>query len=105
MSADSNVALTEIRVDGGITANELCMQMQADIAGIPVLRPFMTETTAFGAAALAGLATGFWPGLDALARCWRLERRFEPQWSDGQRTSHRARWREAVDRSRGWARN
>lgn len=105
MGRDAGKAITELRVDGGATQNNLLMQMQADIAGIPVLRPFMTETTAFGAAALAGLATGFWPGLDALARCWRLERRFEPQWSDSQRTSHRARWREAVDRSRGWARN
>ena len=105
MGRDAGKAITELRVDGGATQNNLLMQMQADIAGIPVLRPTMTETTAFGAAALAGLATGFWPGLDALAACWKLDRRFEPQWSDSDRAAHRARWREAVDRSRGWARD
>ena len=105
MGRDAGKAITELRVDGGATQNNLLMQMQANIAGIPVLRPSMTETTAFGAAALAGLATGFWPGLDALAACWKLDRRFEPQWSDSDRAAHRARWREAVDRSRGWARD
>jgi glycerol kinase len=105
MGRDAGKPITELRVDGGATQNNLLMQMQADIAGIPVLRPTMTETTAFGAAALAGLATGFWPGLDALAACWKLDRRFEPQWSDSDRAAHRARWREAVDRSRGWARD
>ena len=70
-------------------------------AGVDLLVGGLT----LGAAALAGLATGFWPGLDALAACWKLNRRFEPQWSDSHRSAHRARWREAVDRSRGWARD
>ena len=103
MGADAGAPITELRSDGGASRNNTLMQMQADFAGIPVLRPVMTETTAFGAAALAGLATGFWSGLDEISACWTLDRRFEPHWSDRQRDAHRARWREAVDRSRGWA--
>jgi glycerol kinase len=105
MNADAGAPITELRVDGGAARNDLLMQMQADLAGVPVLRPAMTETTAFGAAALAGMATGFWSGLDQIAACWQLERRFEPQLDAGTRESHRARWREAVERSRGWARD
>jgi glycerol kinase len=105
MEADAGAPITELRTDGGATRNNTLMQMQADFAGIPVLRPVMTETTAFGAAALAGLATEYWSGLDEISACWKLDRRFEPQWSDSRRNSHRARWREAVDRSRGWARD
>jgi glycerol kinase len=103
MNADAGAPITELRVDGGAARNDLLMQMQADLAGVPVLRPAMTETTAFGAAALAGLASGFWSGLDQIAACWQLERRFEPQLNEGTRESRRARWREAVERSRGWA--
>jgi glycerol kinase len=105
MNADAGAPITELRVDGGAARNDLLMQMQADLAGVPVLRPAMTETTAFGAAALAGLASGFWSGLDQIAACWQLERRFEPQLDEGTRESRRARWREAVERSRGWARD
>ena len=105
MNADAGTPITELRVDGGATRNDALMQMQADLSGIPVLRPTMTETTAFGAAALAGLATGFWSGLDEVAACWRLDRRFEPVWDAGRRDTHRARWREAVERARGWARD
>jgi glycerol kinase len=105
MSADAGTPITELRVDGGATRNDALMQMQADFSGIPVLRPKMTETTAFGAAALAGLATGFWAGLDEVAACWRLDRRFEPAWDAGRREAHRSRWREAVDRARGWERD
>jgi glycerol kinase len=105
MNADAGAPITELRVDGGATRNDALMQMQADFSGIPVLRPTMTETTAFGAAALAGLATGFWSGLDEVAACWRLDRRFEPVWDAGRRDTHRARWREAVERARGWARD
>jgi len=105
MNADAGTPITELRVDGGATRNDALMQMQADFSGIPVLRPTMTETTAFGAAALAGLATGFWSGLDEVAACWRLDRQFEPVWDAEQRDTHRARWREAVERARGWARD
>jgi glycerol kinase len=103
IKADARMPIRELRVDGGASRNDLLMQMQADLSGVPVLRPAMTETTAFGAAALAGLASGFWSGLDEIAACWRLERRFDPVWSDPRRDGHRARWREAVDRARGWA--
>jgi glycerol kinase len=105
MQKDAQQPITQLRVDGGAARNDLLMQMQADLAGVPVLRPAMTETTAFGAAALAGLASGFWSGLDQIAACWQLERRFEPQLDEGTRESRRARWREAVERSRGWARD
>jgi glycerol kinase len=105
MARDAGNPVTELRVDGGATQNNLLMQMQADIAGIPVLRPSMTETTAFGAAALAGLAVNFWSGLEAVAHCWKLDQRFEPQWSESRRDAYRERWRAAVDRSRGWARS
>jgi glycerol kinase len=105
MEGDAGVPLTELRVDGGATRNNCLMQMQADLSGVPVLRPVLTETTAFGAAALAGLAVGVWSGLDEIAACWQLDRRFDPIWSASKRSSHRARWREAVDRSRQWARD
>lgn len=105
MNSDAGSPIIELRVDGGATRNNCLMQMQADFSGIPVLRPAMTETTAFGAAALAGLATGFWGSLDDIAACWQLDRRFDPHWSDDQRQAHRARWREAVARARDWARD
>ena len=76
----------------------------ADLLGIPVVRPAVTETTALGAAYLAGLATGFWSGADEIAGQWQQERRFEPEWGAAQRHEVGARWREAVDRSRSWAR-
>jgi glycerol kinase len=103
MQADSGIALLELRVDGGATANNLLMQMQADLLGVPVIRPVVTETTALGAAYLAGLAVGVWQSGVALAAQWAVDRRFEPTWTDHQRRAKRARWAEAVDRSRGWA--
>ena len=105
ISADSGLALTELRVDGGASKNDLLMQIQADVLGVPVVRSRITETTALGAAYLAGLATGYWSGAKELAAQWQEERRFLPQWHESQRTSHVARWREAVSRSRAWAEN
>ena len=105
MEADAGAPVNELRVDGGATVNNCLMQMQADFAGIPVLRPSMTETTAFGAAALAGLAVSFWASLDEISSCWQLERRFDPEMAEARRVAHRARWREAVERSRAWARD
>jgi glycerol kinase len=105
MEADAGAPVNELRVDGGATVNNCLMQMQADFAGIPVLRPSMTETTAFGAAALAGLAVSFWASLDEISSCWQLERRFDPGMAEARRVAHRARWREAVERSRAWARD
>ena len=108
MSKDSGLALTELRVDGGASQNNLLMQMQADALGVPVVRPSVTETTALGAAYLAGLATGFWSGADEITAQWLPDRKFVPQNSvraiQARQTGH-ARWREAVERSRSWAKD
>ena len=102
MQADSGIALSELRVDGGATANNLLMQMQADILGVPVIRPMVTETTALGAAYLAGLAVGVWQSAPELSAQWAVDKRFEPLWSDSERARKRERWLEAVARSCGW---
>ena len=104
MTRDSGIQLTELRVDGGASRNDLLMQLQADLAGVPVVRPRVTETTALGAAYLAGLATGVWSGGDEIAAQWAVDRRFEPRLAESERRARIARWREAVARSRGWAR-
>jgi glycerol kinase len=103
MQRDAATPLTELRVDGGAARNDLLMQFQADIAGVPVVRPEVTETTALGAAYLAGLAVGVWSGTDELARLWRAQRRFEPGMSEDQRAQLMGTWRRAVERARGWA--
>jgi glycerol kinase len=103
MGQDAGVPLRELRVDGGASRNDLLMQLQADYLGVPVLRPALTETTAFGAAGLAGLASGLWSGADELSALWRLQRRFEPRLPEAGRRAKLARWREAVARARGWA--
>jgi glycerol kinase len=103
MVRDSGIALTELRVDGGASRNNLLMQMQADFLGVPVVRPQVTETTALGAAYLAGLATGYWSGADEIAGQWKAERRFEPQLPERDRVAKLARWRQAVVRSKAWA--
>jgi glycerol kinase len=101
---DSGITLSELRVDGGAAANDLLMQFQADLLGVPVLRPAVTETTALGAAYLAGLAVGFWSSVDEIARQWRTERRFDPAMAPGDARALRARWHDALGRSRGWVR-
>jgi glycerol kinase len=103
MSADSGLPLTELRVDGGASRNDLLMQIQADVLGVPVVRSRVSETTALGAAYLAGLATGYWADAQEVSAQWQEERRFEPMWTSVRRQDLRARWREAVDRSRKWA--
>jgi glycerol kinase len=105
MRDDARYPLAELRVDGGAARNDLLLQFQADLLGVPVLRPTNTETTAFGAAALAGLGTGFWQSQDELASLWSLEKRFEPRMSRADVAVRRARWNEALARSRGWARS
>jgi glycerol kinase len=80
------------------------MQMQADFLGVPVVRPRVTETTALGAAYLAGLATGFWQDAQEISAQWQVDRRFEPHMEEGERTAKLGRWREAVERAKGWAR-
>ena len=103
MALDSGIALKELRVDGGACRNDLLMQMQADYLGVPVVRPQITETTALGAAYLAGLATGFWTDASVISEQWCVERRFEPGMSTAERSFKQLRWREAVKRSRAWA--
>ncbi|GAA4028136.1 glycerol kinase GlpK [Streptomyces plumbiresistens] len=102
MEQDSGVALDVLRVDGGVTANDLCMQLQADILGVPVSRPVVAETTALGAAYAAGLATGFWESTDELRLHWHESKRWEPQWNDEQRERGYAGWKKAVERSLDW---
>jgi len=103
MQKDSGEKLKELRVDGGATANDLLMQFQADILGVPVVRPKVLETTALGAAYLAGLAVGLWPSREALAARWQEERRFEPQMNPAHAADLLGQWREAVQRSLRWA--
>lgn len=103
MHADSGLSLQALRVDGGAVRNDFLMQFQADILGVPVQRPAVTETTALGAAYLAGLAAGFWSSQDQIARQWVVERTFEPVMSVDHREALYAGWRRAVDRARAWA--
>ena len=103
MAKESGMALTELRVDGGASQNNLLMQLQADALGVPVVRSKITETTALGAAYLAGLATGFWTSAHQITSQWAQDRRFEPRISEVQRKAGMARWRQAVARSRDWA--
>ncbi len=102
MNADSGVDLKTLRVDGGAVVNNLLMQFQADILGVPVQRPKIAETTALGAAYLAGIAVGFWSGQEEVAKQWAIDRTFEPTFSADQRESLYADWKKAVERSRGW---
>src|SRR5207342_2369583 len=102
MEQDSGVTLDVLKVDGGVTVNELCMQLQADILGVPVSRPVVAETTALGAAYAAGLAVGFWSGTDELRTNWNESRRWQPEWSEKQREKGYAGWRKAVTRTLDW---
>lgn len=103
MQRDSGIELKELRVDGGACRNNLLMQFQADLLQVPVLRPRVTETTALGAAYLAGLAVGYWRDQSELAAHWCLEQRFEPQHSAGEMAALRDTWSRAVKRAGGWA--
>ncbi|MGI8332561.1 glycerol kinase GlpK [Actinomadura scrupuli] len=102
MRQDSGVTLDVLRVDGGVTANELCMQMQADILGVPVSKPVVAETTALGAAYAAGLAVGFWKSTEDLKRNWHEDRRWESRWDDEQRAKGYGGWKKAVERTLDW---
>jgi glycerol kinase len=102
MQSDTGKKLRELRVDGGLTRSELLMQFQADILGIPIVRPAVTETTALGAAYLAGLATGFWKNLEDEASQWKAEKVFEPKMRGAQASALRARWQEALARAKQW---
>ena len=102
MNADSGAPLVELRVDGGMTQNNLLMQFQADVLGIPVVRPRVLETTALGAAYAAGLATGLWGGLDELRSLWQEDARFTPSMSEEARNLKRREWKKAVSKSFDW---
>ena len=103
MTADSGIALTELRVDGGAAASDLLMQTQADFLGVPVVRPRIIETTALGAAYLAGLAVGFWKDDAEVAALWQRDRLFEPRLARDAAAARLAEWKRAVERSRAWA--
>ncbi len=102
MRGDAGTQVPEMRVDGGAAANDLLMQIQADLLGVPVVRPQTIETTALGAAYLAGLAVGFWQGVDELREQWQQDLRFDGGLSDDEIATARRRWRSAVERAKGW---
>ena len=102
MRSDTGVALTELKVDGGMVVNDLLMQFQADILDVPVIRPRVNETTALGAAYGAGLAEGFWDGIDVVRQNWREEQRWTPSMPTDARELRYKKWKMAVDRSLGW---
>ncbi|ABB37211.1 glycerol kinase [Oleidesulfovibrio alaskensis G20] len=103
MQKDAGINLAALRADGGATRNNLLMQFQADVLGVPVERPKVTETTALGAAYLAGLAVGFWKSEDEITAMWQLDRRFEPNMSAEVREKLVYNWKRAVERSKEWA--
>jgi glycerol kinase len=102
MQKDAACAVQEVRADGGAARNDMLMQFQADLLGVPVIRPRVTETTALGAAYLAGLAVGFWASREEIAAQWQAERRFEPQMAAARREELMARWARAVAHAKSW---
>ena len=102
MVADSGIQLAELRVDGGMVQNELLMQFQADILGVPVIRPVVTETTSLGAAYAAGLAVGYWANEQEIAQYWKEAKRWNPRMGAEQRDALYRGWKKAVERSFGW---
>ena len=102
MVKDSGVSLEVLKVDGGATVNEPLMQLQADILGVPVVRPVVSETTALGAAYAAGLAVGFWRDVEEMRLNWRADRQWEPSWSADQREAGYRGWQKAIERTLNW---
>jgi glycerol kinase len=102
MEADAGIKLKELRVDGGACVNNLLMQMQSDLLGVPVVRPKVNETTALGAACLAGLAVGFWKNVTDIAKHWQMDRKFKPAMKAAVRTKITAEWDRALGRANGW---
>ena len=102
MESDSGVPLQELRVDGGAARNNLLMQMQADLLGVPVTRPSNPETTVLGATYLAGLAVGYWPDQETIAKQWQVDRQFTPKMTADERTERRQKWARALERARDW---
>ncbi|MBO6622141.1 MAG: glycerol kinase GlpK [Balneola sp.] len=102
MEADSGISIKELRVDGGASVNKTLMQFQSDILGIPIVRPKVTETTALGAAYLAGLAVGFWKSTDELQKKWEIDARFEPEMKMSEKERLLEKWNQAVEKSKNW---
>jgi glycerol kinase len=102
MQADAGIKLRQLRVDGGASANNLLMQLQADLLGVPVVRPKVSETTALGAAYLAGLAVGFWKSTAEIARQWQVDREFKPGMKGTERKQIASGWERALGRAKGW---
>ena len=102
MALDSGEALTTLKADGGMTANSLLMQIQADLLGCPVVRPKVPETTCLGAAYAAGLAVGVWPDLATLKAQWAKDAEWTPSMDAGRREAEHAKWKAAVERTLGW---
>ena len=102
MVKDSGVRLEILKVDGGATVNDTLMQLQADILGVPVVRPVVPETTALGAAYAAGLAVGFWTDTEEMRRNWQADKQWEPRWSDDQRAAGHVGWQKAIERTLNW---
>ena len=103
MQSDSGIPLKELRVDGGMVANNWLMQFQADILNVPVQRPVVAETTALGAAYLAGPAVGYWNGLEDVTHNWAVDKVFKPSMDDAQRERLYRGWQRAIERAREWA--
>jgi len=102
MEKDSGVSLKRLKVDGGMVVNELLMQFQSNILGVPVIRPRVSETTALGAAYMAGLAVGFWKGLEELQSNWYADKTWRPAMGEEERRAGYRGWKKAVERSLGW---
>jgi glycerol kinase len=102
MNKDSGVHLTALKVDGGMVYNDLLMGFQADILGVPVIRPKIAETTSLGAAYAAGLAVGFWQGLEDLSQNWQVDKTWYPQMNEKNRSALYGRWLKAVERTFAW---
>jgi glycerol kinase len=102
MQLDSGTSLSILKVDGGMVVNDLLMQFQSDILGVPVVRPSITETTALGAAYAAGLAVGYWKNTDDLKENWKKDREWQPQMLVELREKYYTRWRQAVQKTMGW---
>lgn len=103
MQSDSGLPLAQLRVDGGASANGLLMQIQSDVLGIDVVRPKNAESTVMGAAYLAGIAVGYWPGKEAIAKQWQVDRVFQPKMDASTRSKVRETWHKALGRAQGWA--
>jgi glycerol kinase len=105
MAADTGQALARLRVDGGAAANDFLMQFQSDTLGVPVERPYCTDTTGLGAAYLAGLAVGYWDGPEDILRNWERDRLFQPELPQEGRAAGYAGWKRAVERAKDWVRD